>query len=164
MHCLINDLLEYSRVDTSGKPFKNVDCQRVVDEVLQSLRRSIAETHAEITIRELPVVFGDATQLGQLFQNLLSYALKFHGEVPPKVAVSAQKSAQGWVFEVRDNGIGIAARHFDTIFRIFQRLHERGRFPGSGIGLSIAKRIVERHQGRIWVDSQPGKGTSVSVK
>jgi signal transduction histidine kinase len=119
----------------------------------------VSESGAELTIGELPTVRGDISQLSQVFQNLIQNAIKFRRGEPPKVSVSARLAGSEWVFEVSDNGIGIDPRYFDRIFEIFQRLHTRGEYPGSGIGLSISKRIIERHGGRIWVESEPGKGS-----
>lgn len=163
MQLLINDLLEFSRVSTRGKPFAEVDSEKVLLQAEKSLSMQIEESNAEITHDPLPVVWGDASQLGQVFQNLLSNAIKFRGSVPPKIHISSEQQNEiEWKFSVKDNGIGIDPHYFDRIFVIFQRLHNRDEFPGTGIGLAICKRIIERHAGRIWVESEPGLGSTFS--
>jgi PAS domain S-box-containing protein len=159
MQVLINDLLKYSRVGTRGKAFESVDCNQLVREAISNLRQAIEDAGAEVTADELPTLDGDAVQLGQLFQNLIANAIKFHGAEPPKVHVSAHAENGEIVLSVRDNGIGIDPRHAERIFQIFQRLHERGKYPGTGIGLAVCKKIVTRHGGRIWVESVPGQGS-----
>jgi light-regulated signal transduction histidine kinase (bacteriophytochrome) len=124
------------------------------------LKTSIEESEAEVTVGELPVVNGDASQLSQLFQNLIGNAIKFVDSGMPRIRVSAEREDDVWHFAVVDNGIGIDPAHVDRIFAVFQRLHGRGEYPGSGIGLAICKRIVERHGGRIWVESEQGKGST----
>jgi len=160
MQQLILDLLEYARVDTRGQPLEPVDADAVCRWTVEDLKMAIADSHGEVTWDPLPVVKADATQLGMVFQNLIGNALKFHGEEPPRVHISAQRRDGEWVFSVRDNGIGIDPIHFDRIFVIFQRLHTAREYPGTGIGLAICKKIVERHGGRIWVESAPGKGAT----
>ncbi len=160
MQGLINDLLTYSRVGMRGKEFRLVDCSTVFDHVLAHLQVAVEESGAVVTRDALPAVMGDDTQLFQLFQNLISNAVKFRGDKAPQVHVSAGKKGNNWVFSVRDNGIGIAPRYFDRIFTIFQRLHKRAEYPGTGVGLAICKKVVERHGGRIWVESVPGKGAT----
>jgi len=159
MQALINDLLAYSRIGTKARPFEPTDCNAVVKTALAQLRIAIDESGAEVVVGALPTVPGDATQLLQLFQNLIGNAIKFRGGGrPPKVDVSAEAHADGWCFAVRDNGIGIAPEYFERIFVLFQRLHGRTEYAGTGIGLAICKKIVERHGGRIWVESTPGEG------
>ena len=160
MQGLINDLLLLSRVNTRGKPFGPVDCNDLVQKVLQSMRAAIEDQQARIEVGPLPVILGDETQLFQLFQNLIANAVKFHGADLPVVKISAKQNNSTWIFQVQDNGIGIDSRFFDRIFIIFQRLHERGAYQGTGIGLAISKKIVERHGGNIWIESQPDKGSS----
>jgi PAS domain S-box-containing protein len=160
MQVLINDLLKYSRVGTRGKAFEPTDCNAVFKDAIANLRQAIDEAGATVTADPLPSISGDSVQLGQLFQNLIGNAVKFRGEEPPKVHVSARDEGAETVFSVRDNGIGIDARHADRIFQIFQRLHERGKYPGTGIGLAVCKKIVARHGGRIWVESTPGEGST----
>ena len=159
MQQLINDLLEFSRVGTRGKELVPTDCEKILSQVLQNLQVAIAQNHALITHDSLPTVTGDETQLIQLFQNLLSNAIKFHREEPPRVHLSVQQEEKEWTFTVQDNGIGMEPEYFDRIFTIFQRLHSKSEYPGTGIGLAICKKIVERHGGRIWVESQLGSGT-----
>jgi len=157
---LIDDLLTYSRVDTRGVAFQPVDMDQVINEVLETLQFRLKETEAEITVHTLPTVPGDKSQLEQLFQNLIDNALKFRGNEPPRVEVGAEKGDSEWVFSVRDNGIGMDSRFKDRVFIIFQRLHTRDEYEGTGVGLAVSKRIVERHGGEIWFKSEPGKGTT----
>ncbi|MBS4096936.1 MAG: GHKL domain-containing protein [Sulfuricella sp.] len=160
MQRLINDMLAYSLVgiDTSG--FEQTDCNEVLAEVLMNLRPLIAESHAVISQDLLPTLPASHSQLGQLFQNLLSNAIKFHRDEAPTIHVGARHEGQQWVFTVSDNGIGIAPEYFEAIFLIFKRLHSREKYAGNGIGLAICKRIVERHNGHIWVVSAPGSGST----
>jgi PAS domain S-box-containing protein len=160
MQRLINDLLAYSRVGTRGKPFVLTDCAGVVRYALDNLQESVRESGARIVVGDLPTLLGDETQLVQLFQNLLGNALKFRGEVPLLIEVGAVPRPDGWEFYVTDNGIGIESHHHERIFQIFQRLHERDKYPGTGIGLAICKKIVERHGGEIRVESGVGRGAS----
>ena len=159
MQRLIADLLEYSRAQTRTRSFEPTDCAAVVDEALGNLRASIEEARAQVTQDALPSVTADAAQLVQVFQNLIGNAIKFHGVEPPRVHVSAERSAGEWIFSVRDNGVGIEPQHRDQIFEVFRRLHPQGKYPGTGIGLAICKRVVERHRGHIWVESTPGRGS-----
>ena len=160
MQALINDLLTYSRVDTRGKSFEPIDSEAVFDQAIANLRVAIEEGEAVITHDPLPSLIADDSQIVQLFQNLLGNAIKFHGKEPPRIHVSAKQKGNEWVFSFRDNGIGIAPEYFDRIFIIFQRLHGREEYPGTGTGLAICKKIVERHGGRIWVESAPSKGST----
>lgn len=158
MQNLINDLLAYSRVGTRGKPLVSTSCENVLEEAIANLQLAIEESGARITHEPLPQVNGDPTQLTQLLQNLLSNAIKFRGREPARIHIQAQREDGEWVFCVSDNGIGIDPKFAERIFVIFQRLHDRASYPGTGIGLAICKRIVQRHGGRIWVESQPGAG------
>jgi light-regulated signal transduction histidine kinase (bacteriophytochrome) len=160
MQILINDLLAYSRVGTRGKPLGPTDCNAVLKMALDNLARSMKESSATITHDPLPTVLADEVQLTQLFQNLIANAIKFRGQNPPRIHLSAEKQGPQWVFSVRDNGIGIAPEQQERIFIIFQHLHHRSKYPGTGIGLAICKKIVERHGGRIWVESQPDHGSN----
>ena len=159
MQNLINDLLAYSRVGNRGQPLEATDCNAVFDEVVANLRTAMDDSQATVARDALPTVRADKSQLVELFQNLISNAIKFHGEEPPRIHVSAGLKENGWVFSVRDNGIGIDSEYAERIFGIFQRLHTRDQYPGTGIGLAICKRIVESRGGQIWVESQPGEGS-----
>ena len=132
----------------------------MLQRVLGDLRVAIEESGAEVTHDPLPQVMADNVQLGQVLQNLLGNAIKFRSQEPPRIHVSARQEGQQWVFSVRDNGIGINPRYAERIFGIFERLHPRTEYPGTGIGLAICKKIVERHGGQIWVESEPGKGAA----
>jgi PAS domain S-box-containing protein len=160
MQSLINDLLAFSRIGTRGKPLAPTDSRLMLVEAINNLKMQVAETKASITNDDLPELSADASQLAQVFQNLIGNALKFRGEKPPQVHVSARDEGKEWLFAVRDNGIGIDPQYADKIFVIFQRLHTREEYPGSGIGLAICKKIVERHGGKIWFESELGKGTT----
>ncbi len=157
---LINDLLAYSRVGTRGHSFEPVNCETILQEALHNLKVAMEESGAAVTHDSLPTVMADRSQLVQLFQNLIGNAIKFIGKDPPRVHVSVKRSGNGWTFSVRDNGIGIVPEHAERIFIIFQRLHGRQQYPGTGIGLAICKKIVEHHGGRIWMESEPGKGAT----
>ena len=159
MQALIDDLLEYSRVGRSHKPFKPTNCNQVVEQAMANLQAVIHDTKAVISYSELPVVTGNRSQLVQLFQNLVGNGIKYRQDTPPAVCISACKQQDSWLFSVSDNGIGIAPQHQERIFQIFQRLHTQKEYCGTGIGLAICQKIVERHGGRIWVESEPGKGS-----
>jgi PAS domain S-box-containing protein len=159
MRQLLDDLLEFSRVGTHGKPLRSTDCSVVLGQALANLKMTLEESGALLTQEPLPTVLGDATQLSQLFQNLIANAVKFRGPESPRIHVSARAEGEGWVLAVRDNGIGIDPADAGRLFVIFQRLHTRQEYPGTGVGLAICKKIVERHGGRIWVESQPGRGS-----
>jgi two-component system sensor histidine kinase/response regulator len=160
MQALINDLLAFSRVGTKAKPFAPTDCNEIVRTALMDLQIAIEECGAQIEVGELPTVLGDATQLPLLFRNLLSNAIKFRRDGVPRIAVRAEPCGASWRFAVSDNGIGIAAEYFERIFIIFQRLHARSRYEGTGIGLAICKKIVERHGGQLQVQSTLGEGST----
>ncbi|MBN1313796.1 MAG: substrate-binding domain-containing protein [Anaerolineae bacterium] len=160
MQSLIKALLQYSRVTTRGGPFEPTDCNKVLQHALANLDRDIEESGAEISSVALPTIPADGVQLIQLFQNLISNAIRFRGEKKPDIFIEAQHKYGEWLFSIRDNGIGIDSEYFEYIFRIFQRLHSGDKYPGTGIGLALCKKIVERHGGRIWVESDPGQGTT----
>ena len=175
MQTLINDLLNYSRVSTRGQPFVPVDCSVVLEQVLANLQVAIADRKAVVTYDTLPQVMADATQLTQVFQNLIANAIKFCEHQQPLIHIGVRKgdadildgknlnftrSEDEWLFSVRDNGIGLESQYTERIFIIFQRLHGRDKYPGTGIGLAICKKIIERHSGRIWVESKPGQGST----
>lgn len=160
MQRLISDLLTYSRVGTRGKPFEPINCEEILDQTVANLQRSIEDSGARITHDPLPTVVADASQLVQLLQNMIGNAIKFRGDAPAEVHIAAERRDDEWVFSVSDNGIGIEPRYHERIFVIFQRLHGNTDYPGTGIGLAVCKKIVERHSGRMWVESEPGKGST----
>ncbi|HVO77802.1 MAG TPA: ATP-binding protein [Methanomassiliicoccales archaeon] len=156
---LIDDLLEYSRVQSSYRPRSDVNMRKAAEMALDNLKGAIIVNKARVEIGELPVVTADGVQMIQLFQNLISNGVKFHSDRPPEVRISCAEGESLWTFVVEDNGIGIAPEYQKRIFEMFQRLHGRDKYPGTGIGLAIAKRIVERHGGTIWVESEEGLGS-----
>jgi PAS domain S-box-containing protein len=158
METLIRDLLAYARVGSQAKELAPTDAGAALRQALGNLSTRIHETAAEITCGELPTIRADSVQLVQLFQNLVGNALKFRAEEPPRIRVDASRNENHWLFTVRDNGIGIAQDSLERVFSIFERLHTRTQYPGTGIGLAICKKIVDRHGGTIWVESQPGQG------
>ena len=160
MQALITDLLAYSRVGTHIHPFEPTDCETVLADALANLSMAIQESGAVVQHDPLPTLLADASQLGQVFQNLIGNALKFRAARSPEIRITARREAGAWLFAVSDNGIGIESQYFERIFRVFQRLHTRTRYPGTGIGLAICKKIVERHGGRIWIESQPDQGST----
>jgi len=160
MQVLINDLLEFSRVTTKANEFEPTNCKSIMDQVLSDLEIFIRENRASISYGPLPVVMADPVQFAQVFQNLISNAIKFRSEEAPQIKISAEKRADHWLFSVKDNGIGIDPKYSDRIFEVFKRLHKREEYPGTGIGLSICKKIIERHEGQIWVESEAGKGST----
>jgi PAS domain S-box-containing protein len=160
MRELLQDLVAYSHMTTRGHVLEQVNCNELVEEVLGNLRLSIEESRAVVTHDALPTVPVDIAQLGQLFQNLIGNAIKFRGEKVPRIHVSAERRTDDWLFSVRDNGIGIDPQYAERIFLVFQRLHTKEEYPGTGMGLAICKNIVERHGGRIWVESKLGEGAT----
>lgn len=160
MQQLINDLLAYSRVGTRGKPPVPTNFEDVLSKAMANLKMAIVESGVVVTHDQLPTALADELQMIQLFQNLIGNAIKFRNKENPQVHVSARPEGKEWIFSVRDNGIGIDPQFHDRIFVLFQRLHGREEYPGTGIGLTVSKKIVERHGGRIWLDSEPGKGTT----
>jgi light-regulated signal transduction histidine kinase (bacteriophytochrome) len=160
MQTLVSDLLAFSRLARHGNPFALTSFATVMQEVRANLEVAIAESGATITHDELPEIVVDASQMRQLLQNLLSNAIKFRGKEPLRIHVSARREENTWMFSVRDNGLGIEPQYFERIFIIFQRLVTRDEYPGTGIGLAVCKKIVERHGGRIWLESALGQGTT----
>jgi chemotaxis family two-component system sensor kinase Cph1 len=160
MQALIDDLLEYSRVGRSEKPFDVIDCNLVFEDACANLQLAIRQDQASVTRGDLPRVRGDSFQLLQLFQNLIGNAIKYRSSEAPMVRVSASRQGDSWVFSVQDNGIGIAEQYHPRIFQLFQRLHSQKQYSGTGIGLAICQRIVERHGGRLWVESEPNRGST----
>jgi light-regulated signal transduction histidine kinase (bacteriophytochrome) len=160
MQRLINDLLEYSRVTTKGKPFLKLDLSPVLGQAISNLQKRIQETGAMIVNDDLPFVYGDEVQLVRVFQNLLDNAMKFIGTDPPRINVTTKTVDDKILISISDNGIGIDKIYTERVFTIFQRLHNKIEYPGTGIGLAICKRTIERHGGKIWFESEPGKGTT----
>lgn len=158
LQTMINGLLEYSRVDSRGKSFELVDCETMLNRAFLNLEIAIKENNAIITHDTLPTVMADSSQLLQVFQNLISNAIKFRSSEPPRIHISASRKENEWVFSVHDNGIGIEPEYTKQLFNIFKRLHGR-EYPGIGLGLSICKKIINRHDGKIWLESEPGKGS-----
>ena len=160
MKALILDLLAYSRVATKAQPPERVDCENLLDAALKNLRSAVDEAGAVVTHDPLPTVFADVALMSQVFQNLIGNAIKFRGEEPPRIHVSSSRTGNEWAISIKDNGIGIEPRHLARVFVIFQRLHKRDKYDGTGMGLAIVKKIVERHGGRIWAESEPGVGST----
>jgi len=160
MQRMIQDILTYSRVDRQGRPFEQVACSSVLEAVLDNLHGSVRESHAAVTVTDMPIVRGDGQQLVQLFQNLIGNALKFRAAEAPAVRVRAESKEGAWLFSVSDNGIGFPPEASERIFRMFERLHGVSEYPGNGMGLAICRKIVERHGGRIWAESEKGKGAT----
>jgi light-regulated signal transduction histidine kinase (bacteriophytochrome) len=174
MEILISDLLAYAQVTSSGQSFKPVHCAKIINSALSNLQADIEAHGAVITCDDMPIVQGDEMQFVQLFQNLIGNALKYRGEQPPRIHISAKRTSAlqpeetalqsenkiGWLFSVEDNGIGIDPVYLDQVFVLFKRLHHGDKYSGTGIGLAICKKIVERHNGCIWVESEPGKGST----
>jgi len=160
MKTLLNDLLMYSRVGSKGKPFEMTDLNVSLKRAISNLKKPVEESVAQLTCENLPGLYADDTQMVQLFQNLIGNAIKFRGDKTPVIQVSAEWKETEWLFRVSDNGIGIDPKFFNKIFLIFQRLHTKDKYEGTGIGLAICKKIVERHGGRIWVESESGKGAT----
>ncbi len=160
MQTLIRDLLAYARVSTHGRDLEPIDSETVLKEALSNLATVIQESGGVVTHGPLPTVAADPTQLLQVFQNLIGNAIKYRGERPPEVHIDVVHRTAEWQFTMRDNGIGIEPQYFERIFGIFQRLHTRREYPGTGIGLALCKKMIERHGGRIWVESQPGEGST----
>lgn len=159
MQTLIQDLLAYCRLDADGRPAETVNLRKVFDEVLFALSKAIAEAGAEVSCGDLPTLRADRSQVGQLLLHLANNAIKFRqADRPPRIQVWAEEREGEWMFAVRDNGIGIDPKYHDQVFDIFRRLHSYQTYPGSGLGLTICRRIVERHGGRIWVESRAGEG------
>ena len=160
MRQLVRDLLEYSRVETNVSEIEPVDMNAVASLVMEELRIAIGEAGAKVAVGELPTVLADEVQMKQLLSNLIANAIKFRGSASPAVDVSFSERGNELVFSVRDNGIGIEPKHLPSLFRMFQRLHTREEYPGTGIGLAISKKIVERHGGKIWAESDGVSGST----
>ena len=160
MNTLIKDLLSYSRITTHAKPSKLTNLENILKDALYNLQESIKESGAVITYDKMPILKVDKTQFTQLFQNLLSNAIKFRRQEPPRIHIGVKKLNDEWLFSVKDNGIGIKSTFFGKLFKIFYRLHTKEEYPGTGIGLPICKKIVQRYGGKIWVKSDFGEGTT----
>ena len=160
MQTLVKDLLAFSRVGRKQETLRETDCNLVVRNVIANLQSLIQESGARIDYEALPVLVADPSELLQLFQNLIGNAIKFRGAEPPEICITARKEKKEWLVSIKDNGIGIEPQHVEDVFVIFKRLHTREEYPGSGIGLAICKKIVEHNQGHIWVESQPGMGST----
>jgi light-regulated signal transduction histidine kinase (bacteriophytochrome) len=160
MKALIEDLLSYSRLTARTDSFTDVDTQQIVEQAIRNVQSIIDEKEAKVTLDGLPRVRGDSIQLLQIFQNLIHNAVKFGPSETSMVHISAERNGEEWIFSVKDNGIGIEKEYFDRIFVIFQQLNKKGPFHGTGIGLAIVKKVVERHRGRVWVESEPNKGST----
>jgi PAS domain S-box-containing protein len=160
MQTLIRDLLSYSRVDARSRPFAQIQFVDIVNDSMALLDSSIHDSGGEVTFGRLPAIMGDRSQLVQLIQNLISNGLTYRGDHPPHIHVAAERDGKEWIFSVRDNGIGIDTKHHEQIFEIFKRLHDQTDYPGTGIGLAVCRRVVDRHGGRIWVKSEPGHGST----
>jgi len=160
LRTLIQDLLEYSRIDAAKRPFEDVAMSGVIEDAVALLGAAVSESGAKVVCGELPVVRGDRSQLVQLLLNLIGNAIKYRAAEPPLVTISAERHRDDWVFAVRDNGIGMEEKHHQRIFEIFERLHDPQDYPGTGIGLAVCRRVVHRHGGRIWVESELGRGSA----
>lgn len=159
MHALLSDLLKFSQASSNQEPLQNVaDLEKILQEVVSSMIAAIQESGAEVTHDPLPSLVADGVQIGQVFQNLIGNAIKYRSDQPPRVHISAVRESEVWHFKVSDNGLGIDPQYADLVFGIFKRLHG-SQYPGTGIGLALCRKIVERHGGRIWVESEPGKGS-----
>ncbi len=161
MNALIHGLLDYSRIGSTGKPFEQTDLNEVLKKVRNDIKVSVEESGAEIISDTLPALQVDELQIRQLFQNLISNSIKFkHDGVKPIVKIFAENQGDRWLFRIEDNGIGLDMKYKQKVFQLFNRLHAGDKYQGSGIGLALCKRIVERHKGEIWLESNPGKGTT----
>ena len=160
MDILIVDLLSYSQVSTKEHPLQWVDCSDVLETVIASSNENIKKNKAKITIHQMLVILANKQQMILVFQNLINNAIKFHGDLPPEITISAKENSTYWEFKISDNGIGIDQKYKDRIFVIFQRLNSREIYEGTGIGLTICKKIIEQHGGKIWFESEIGKGST----
>jgi len=163
MQTLIRNLLDFSRLNQLERQHENISLNEVVNQVLADLENSVKETKAKISVDQLPTIKGEPVRISQLLQNLISNALKFHGDAPPEICIFSTRADNGWTIAVRDNGIGINPKYSDQIFKVFHRLHAKGKYPGTGIGLAICKKIAEQHGGRIWLEQTPGGGSTFCV-
>ena len=160
MDMMINDILEYSRIGSTEKEFKSLHTEKIIKQVLHNLKTLIEDNNAIVTYDPLPLIYANEYQMVQLFQNIIGNGIKYHGENKPKIHISVEKEDEEYIFSVKDNGIGIDQQHLERIFTIFQRLHTREEYAGTGIGLAITQRIIQQHSGKIWAESELGKGTT----
>ncbi len=160
MDMMINDLLEYSKIGSTERKYEYLQSEKILEKVLKNLKPTIEKTNSIITQDPLPLIYANEYMMIQLFQNIISNAIKYNGEKTPEVHISAENIDDEYIFSVKDNGIGIDQKHLEKIFKIFQRLHTREQYEGTGIGLAISKRIIQKHRGKIWVESELGKGTT----
>ncbi|MFX1408664.1 MAG: ATP-binding protein [Promethearchaeota archaeon] len=160
MNILIKDLLAYSRITTHAEPPRWYDLEDILKDALYNLSESIKESGATITYDKMPILKVDKTQFMQLFQNFISNAIKFRRDIPPIIHIGVEEQSNQWQFSIKDNGIGIDSKYFDRLYNIFYRLHTKEEYPGTGIGLPICKKIIQRYDGKIWVESEVGKGTT----
>lgn len=160
MNILIKDLLAYSRITTHAEPPLLYDLEDIIKDALYNLQEAIKESGAVITYDKMPILKVDKTQFLQLFQNFISNAIKFRRDVPPIIHIGVVEKTNEWLFSIKDNGIGIESKYFDRLYNIFYRLHTKEEYPGTGIGLPICKKIVQRYGGKVWVESEVGKGTT----
>ena len=160
MDMMINDILEYSRIGSTEKEFKSLHTEKIIKRVLHNLKTLIEDNNAIVTYDPLPLIYANEYQMVQLFQNIIGNGIKYHGENKPKIHISVEKEDEEYIFSVKDNGIGIDQQHLERIFTIFQRLHTREEYAGTGIGLAITQRIIQQHSGKIWAESELGKGTT----
>ena len=160
MQNMVNDLLNFSRVTTCAREPETTNCNFILNQALSNLKLIIKENNATISHGPLPEIIVDPTQLIQVFQNIIMNGIKFHNEESPKIHIYAEEKTNEWTFSVQDNGIGIEPQHFERIFEYFKRLHKREEYPGTGMGLAICKKIIEKQGGRIWVESEPSKGST----
>ena len=160
MDMMINDLLDYSRIGNQEREFEYLQSEKILETVLINLKSTIDVNNASITHDPLPLIFANEQMMIQLFQNLLSNSIKYHGEKSPRIHISVDNVDNEYIFNINDNGIGMDQNHLGKIFTIFKRLHTREEYEGTGIGLAIAQKIVQKHRGKIWAESEPGKGTT----
>jgi len=160
MNIMINDLLEYSRIGSTERKYEYLQSEKIIETVIKNLKPSIEESNAIITYDPLPLIYANEYMMIQLFQNIISNAIKYRGEETPKIHVSTDYIDEEYIFSITDNGIGIDQKYLERIFKIFQRLHTHEKYEGTGIGLAISKRIIQKHRGKIWVESELGKGTT----
>lgn len=157
---MINDLLEYSQIGSQARELNYINSEEIIEQIILNLKSLIEDNNAVLTHDPLPIIYANDQQMVQLFQNFIVNAIKYHGEENPKIHISSEKLDKEYVFAIRDNGIGIEEQHLERIFTIFQRLHNRNDYEGSGMGLSISQKIILEHGGKIWAESELGEGST----